>query len=120
MGKQFKVMSVDGLKRVLSRTFANETNSKADKVTSQRQSQGIRFLTEVTAAKMRPNKLATGSSKLTDVKTTSSTKRSCSVVKGSSNMGSTSHLPDVKRKKMQDPSKMIELDIVSSDEERKL
>lgn len=87
-GKAVKVMSVDGLKRVLRsvflvmtcymhveyfeysfeisifylyifhwcfsfctwiRTFANETNSKADKVTTQRQSQGIRFLTEVTA-----------------------------------------------------------------------
>ncbi|KMZ70321.1 hypothetical protein ZOSMA_1G03020 [Zostera marina] len=107
-GKAVKVMSVDGLKRVLS---------KADKVTTQRQSQGIRFLTEVTAAKMEPNKLAGGPTRLTDVKA-SSTKRPCSIVKGSFSIGSTSHLPDAKRKKIQDSSKMIELDIVSSDEER--
>ncbi|XP_010935110.1 uncharacterized protein [Elaeis guineensis] len=102
-----KVMSVDGLKKALS---------NADKVTSNSQSQGIRFLTQVTA-NMESKISNKGFTKLNQIKG-SSDKRSSLAMKMASKVVGKGEQRDAKRKKTHHASEnMIELDIVSSDEE---
>ncbi|KAG1360978.1 putative protein MCM10 [Cocos nucifera] len=102
-----KVMSVDGLKKALS---------NADKVTTNSQSQGIRFLTQVTA-NMESKISNKGSAKPNQIKCNSD-KRSSLAMKMTSKVVGKGEQRDAKRKKTHHASEnMIELDIVSSDEE---
>ncbi|OAY77705.1 protein MCM10 homolog isoform X1 [Ananas comosus] len=115
--QRVKVMSVDGLKRALS---------NADKVTSSSQSQGIRFLTEVTANKESkvPNK---GFAKPNQAKCSSEKRLLSSGGKAASKTAIPKKETEFKRMKTHHPSErkrtphpsenLIELDIVSSDEE---
>ncbi|XP_074558982.1 uncharacterized protein LOC141814893 [Curcuma longa] len=101
-----KVMSIDGLKRALS---------KADKVTTSSHSQGIRFLTQVTA-KQEPKDSSKAASVCQNATKYSTEKRS-SLTKGKTST-TTQNEPQAKKKKVDHaPRKMIELDIISSDEE---
>ncbi|XP_010265986.1 PREDICTED: protein MCM10 homolog [Nelumbo nucifera] len=103
-----KVLSVDGLKKALS---------NAGKVTTNAHSQGIRFLTEVTG-KMHPKSSSkgyemhdqkNGSSGSSEKRLSSAMMSTCTNVKNQNS--------EAKRKKTDQTVKMIELDLVSSDEE---
>ncbi|CAA7403520.1 unnamed protein product [Spirodela intermedia] len=106
-----KVLSVDGLKRVLS---------NAGKVTTKSNSQGIRFLSEVTAKSdsksknpnelLKPNLLHTDPEKRRIVLSPSDLKMAC--------CGSAAHAnqhPEAKKRKTSD--KLIELEVFSSEDE---
>ncbi|WVZ65711.1 hypothetical protein U9M48_015030 [Paspalum notatum var. saurae] len=104
-----KVMSVDGLKRALS---------NADRVTTKNQSQGIRFLSHVTANmdNMKPNAPSNGS--------TNQSKFSLNKSSASSGanllprQGLRKPEQDMKRRKVNNPPKnIVELDAVSSDDD---
>ncbi|KAK0583017.1 hypothetical protein LWI29_032435 [Acer saccharum] len=108
-----KILSVEGLRKALS---------KADKVTTNTHSQGLRFLNEMTA-----EKVSTTANKavMPGRQTASLEKRKSSTVKFDS---STKQQPDTKRQKPEQgqpladisklgTGKMIELNYVSSDEE---
>ncbi|XP_042431567.1 protein MCM10 homolog isoform X1 [Zingiber officinale] len=104
--KPVKVMSIDGLKRALS---------KADKVTTSSHSQGIRFLTQVTA-KQEPKNSSKAASVCQNSNKYSTEKRS-SLTKGKIST-TTQNEPQAKKKKVDHAAQnMIELDIISSDEE---
>ncbi|GMY05448.1 protein MCM10 homolog [Fagus crenata] len=111
-----KLLSVEGLKKALS---------NAGKVTTNTHSQGIRFLTEMTA-KMGP-KDTNKESKMPKHPINISEKRKSSTMKAESS-AMRNQQPDAKRKKAeqvqvvldktkQNTEKLIELDFVSSDEE---
>ncbi|WOK92939.1 hypothetical protein Cni_G01631 [Canna indica] len=101
-----KVMSLDGLRKALS---------KADKVTSNSHSQGIRFLTQVTARK--ESKVSSKASLLHHEAKFGSDKRSSLPKENISKVGIQNE-PQAKRKKLDHvPQNMIELEIASSDEE---
>ncbi|XP_068646248.1 uncharacterized protein [Aristolochia californica] len=103
-----KVLSVDDLKKTLS---------NAGKVTTNSQSQGIRFLTEVTD-KMQPRVRIKGSDNLKQV--VGSLKRVSSSMKVGFNIKVADGQHESKRTKTEDQQtsgNLIELDIVSSDED---
>ncbi|XP_073012143.1 uncharacterized protein [Typha latifolia] len=105
--QRVKVMSVDGLRKAL-RCISNN----ADKVTTNSQSQGVRFLAQVTA-KMESKIQNKDFAKKHQVKCGSEKRSSPSVTKVAQNKD-----PESKRKRTKNPSEnTIELDIVSSDEE---
>ncbi|PKA60775.1 hypothetical protein AXF42_Ash006409 [Apostasia shenzhenica] len=97
-----KVMSVDGLQKVLS---------NADKLTSNSHSQGIRFLSKITA-KMQPNLGDSTILKPNEAKTSSGKRTNVALKKPCKNE------TEAKRKKVPHSSvNMIELDIISSEED---
>ncbi|MCL7047749.1 hypothetical protein MKW94_020345 [Papaver nudicaule] len=103
-----KVLSVDGLKRALS---------KAGKVTTNANSQGIRFLTHVTV-KDKPKEQIGGSLPSNNQQKDSKFKGLSSIKKSSPNTTIRKDQPEAKRMKPEKPKeKMIEIDIFSSDEE---
>ncbi|URD96162.1 Primase zinc finger [Musa troglodytarum] len=100
-----KVMSIDGLRKALS---------KADKVTTSSHSQGIRFLTHVTAQETKDSNKASVRNHQTERRPE---KRS-SLAKEKVPKASIQNEPQAKRRKVDHASQnMIELDIVSSDDE---
>ncbi|ERM98510.1 protein MCM10 homolog [Amborella trichopoda] len=108
--KPVKVLSVDALKRALC---------KADKVTTVVQSQGRRFLAEITE-KMNHQKEASRGMLQNPQQRNVPQKRPCSSVKMATRIPLNAREPDPKRKKVQQVTSsenMIELHIVSSDEE---
>ncbi|XP_018679980.2 uncharacterized protein LOC103980630 isoform X2 [Musa acuminata AAA Group] len=100
-----KVMSIDGLRKALS---------KADKVTTISHSQGIRFLTHVTAQEAKDSNKASVRNHQSERRPE---KRS-SLTKEKVSKAPIQHEPQAKRRKVDHASQnMIELDIVSSDDE---
>ncbi|CAN6205197.1 unnamed protein product [Urochloa humidicola] len=108
-----KVMSVDGLKRALS---------NADRVTTKNQSQGIRFLSHVTANmdNTKPTVQSSGSTKQQQQKSKFSLNKSSasSGIKAPPQQGLGKPDQDFKRRKVNNPPQnIIELDAVSSDDD---
>ncbi|KAI3922608.1 hypothetical protein MKX01_006297 [Papaver californicum] len=103
-----KVLSVDGLKKALS---------KAGKVTTNAHSQGIRFLTHVTV-KDKPIEQNGGSLASNNHQKDIKFKGLSSITKSSPDATIRKNQPEAKRMKTEKPKeKMIEIDIFSSDEE---
>ncbi|XP_077246255.1 minichromosome maintenance 10 [Tasmannia lanceolata] len=102
------VMSVDGLRKALR---------NAGKVTTNRQSQGIKCLTEITG-KIWPKDLREGFAKENPQKGSSEKRLLSSAMKMASKIVIANQQPEAKRQKtQQDSGNFIELEIVSSDEE---
>ncbi|PKU60183.1 protein MCM10 homolog [Dendrobium catenatum] len=103
--QQAKVMSVDGLRRVLS---------TADKLTTNSHSQGIRFLSNITAK--TELKLPDKQTLKTNEIKTSSGKRPAVATKLPSNLAFKNGTETKRQKAYQSSVNMIELDVISSDE----
>ncbi|XP_066399845.1 uncharacterized protein [Miscanthus floridulus] len=106
-----KVMSIDGLKRALS---------NADRVTNKNQSQGIRFLSHVTANtdNMEPKAPINGSRNQQKSKVSLNNSLSSSSAKALPKQGLRKPQQDVKRRKVNNPTEnIVELDAVSSDDD---
>ncbi|RCV12709.1 hypothetical protein SETIT_2G290600v2 [Setaria italica] len=108
-----KVMSIDGLKRALS---------NADRVTTKNQSQGIRFLSHVTANmdNRRSTVQSNGSTNQQQQKSKFSLNKSSSSsgAKGPPMQGLGKPEQDFKRRKVNNPPEnIVELDAVSSDDD---
>ncbi|KAL6846043.1 hypothetical protein ACP4OV_023491 [Aristida adscensionis] len=106
-----KVMSIDGLKKALS---------NADRVTTKNQSQGIRFLSHVTANTdgMKPS--VPDNSSTNQLKSKFSLNRSSgsSSARAALKQGLRKPEQDIKRRKVNNPPEnTIELDVVSSDDD---
>ncbi|KAL6601349.1 hypothetical protein ACP70R_044569 [Stipagrostis hirtigluma subsp. patula] len=105
-----KVMSIDGLKRALS---------NADRVTTKNQSQGIRFLSHVTADmdKMKSSVPSNGSMNQQKSKPSLNKSSTSSGAKAPPKRGLRKPEQDTKRQKVNAPQNVIELDAVSSDDD---
>ncbi|TVU10201.1 hypothetical protein EJB05_43713 [Eragrostis curvula] len=106
-----KVMSVDGLKRALS---------NADRVTTKNQSQGIRFLSHVTANmdNMNPSVPSNSSTYQQKAKLSLNRSSASSGAKALPKQGLRKPEQDIKRRKMNNPpANIVELDAVSSDDD---
>ncbi|KAI0493983.1 hypothetical protein KFK09_024113 [Dendrobium nobile] len=103
--QQAKVMSVDGLRRVLS---------TADKLTTNSHSQGIRFLSNITA--QTELKLPDKQTLKTNEIKNSSGKRPAVATKLPSNLAFKNGTETKRQKAYQSSVNMIELDVISSDE----
>ncbi|XP_062194344.1 uncharacterized protein LOC133897579 [Phragmites australis] len=106
-----KVMSIDGLKRALS---------NADRVTTKNQSQGIRFLSHVTAnmENMKPSVPSNGSMNQQKSKVSLNKSSASSGAKALPKQGLQKSEQDIKRRKVNNPPEnTIELDAVSSDDD---
>ncbi|XP_062199469.1 uncharacterized protein LOC133901936 [Phragmites australis] len=106
-----KVMSIDGLKRALS---------NADRVTTKNQSQGIRFLSHVTASmgNMKPSVPSNGSMNQQKSKFSLNKSSASSGAKALPKQGLRKPEQDIKRRKVNNPPEnTVELDAVSSDDD---
>ncbi|KAG2644914.1 protein MCM10 homolog isoform X1 [Panicum virgatum] len=106
-----KVMSIDGLKRALS---------NADRVTTKNQSQGIRFLSHVTANMDNKKATVKGSGSTNQQKSKYSLNKSSasSGAKEPPKQGLGKPEQDIKRRKVNNPpGNIVELDAVSSDDD---